>query len=983
MPPGGLRVGAGVLAVMLCAGATAALDPAKAPTQYVHDVWRVEDGLPLDQVRDIAQTPDGYLWLATAKGLTRFDGARFVTFDRRSTPPLRMDDVMSLCVDREGALWLGSEGGGLARWRQGDLVVYGAADGLVFESVGEIVADREGTIWIGTRGSGLYRFQGGRFRAFTTRDGLANDHVLALAPDRSGDLWIGTRGGVQRLSQGTLRETLTTRDGLSSDVINALHEDRQGALWIGTFSGLHRREGGRLTRVTLRDGLTHDLAGELAEDANGNLWISTFGGGLTRYRDGRFSSFRQKDGLTDDLLTSLLIDREGSLWIGTWQAGLNRLRDAPLTTFGTKEGLSHDLVRAVHEDAGGALWIATEGGGLNRLQDDRFRTYRSRDGLLSDLVFSLLADRAGRLWIGSYNGGLNRLEDGRFTTVPTPGLPRNEFVTCMLEDRSGAVWLGTFGGGVRRLADGRSTAFTHREGLSNDYVWALAEDAAGGVWIATSKGLTLHRDGVFRVFGTAEGLPDLGVWSLHADRDGDVWAGTESGLARVRDGKVFSFTTVQGLRFDEKIMQVLDDDEGHLWLGGYQGLLRVRKSELEEVAAGRRKAVTSELFGVADGMRSATCEGGTQPAAWRGRDGRLWFATTKGVVRVDPRRLHRLPPPPVSMEEVVVDGERLPGDAAGAARPLPPGRQQYEFHYTSLELGAPGRLRFRYRLDGVDDDWVDAGARRTAYYTSVPPGRHLFRVTASRGDDLWNEAAATFEFRVRPRFYQSGWFLAACGAAVALLGWAGHRYRLRRVLEVERVRTRIASDLHDDIGSSLSQIAILSEVARAQLDTPAAPAAEPLARIGALSRESVDAMGDIVWALDPQKDRLAHLAQRIRRHAGEVLSTRGIELRFEAEDGTDRHLAAETRRQVFLVFKEALHNVARHSSARQVRVGLAVAAGRLVLSVSDDGAGFEAANGSSGHGLRSMQRRAEGLHGTLDVTSAPGAGTQVRLAVPV
>ena len=661
----------------------------------------------------------------------------------------------------------------------------------------------------------------------------------------------------------------------------------QGALWIGTFTGLHRREAGRLTRITTRDGLTHDLAVELVEDADGNLWISTFGGGLTRYRDGRFSRFTEKEGLTDDLLTALLLDREGSLWIGTWQAGLNRLRDAPLTTFGAKEGLSHDLVRAVREGADGALWIATEGGGLNRLQGGRVTTYRTRDGLLSDMVFSLLGDRQGRLWIGSYNGGLNRLENGRLTAIPMPDLPRNEFVTCMLEDRSGAVWLGTFGGGLRRIADGRSTAYRQRDGLAHDYVWDLAEDTAGGLWIATNKGVTLLADGRFRVFGTAEGLPDPGVWALHADRDGDVWVATESGLARVRDGTVASFTTVQGLRFDEKILQVLDDDEGHLWLGGYQGLLRVRKSELEEVAAGRRAAVTSELFGVADGMRSATCEGGTQPAAWRGRDGRLWFATTRGVVRVDPDRLRRRPaPPPVSMEEVVVDGQTLSSGQSGAERPLPPGRQQYEFHYTSLELGASDRLRFRYRLDGVDDDWVDAGARRTAYYTSVPPGRHLFRVSASRGDDLWNEAGATFEFRVRPRFYQSWWFLAACGAAVAPPGLGGAPLSgAPRARAGAGARTRIASDLHDDIGSTCRRSPSSARwCARAVGRGRGRRLDEPLARIGALSRESVDSMSDIVWAIDPHKDRLQNLAQRMRRHASEVLPARGIELRFEADD---------------------------------------------------------------------------------------------------
>jgi ligand-binding sensor domain-containing protein len=982
--PGGLRVGAGVLAGVLCAGNAAALDPGKAITQYVHDVWRTGQGLPIDDVKDIAQTPDGYLWLATDEGLVRFDGVRFETFDRHSTPPLTPDNVYALCVDREGALWIGGEGA-LVRWHRGAFKAYGAADGFDAQMVAVIVEDPDGSLWIGTRGQGLYRWKDGRFQAYRTREGLANDHVLSLLVDRAGDLWVGTRGGAQRISKGAFREQLTSRDGLASDVVNGFYQDRGGVLWIGTFAGLHRREAGRLTRFTTRDGLSHDLVGPLLEDADGNLWIGTFGGGLTRFRDGQFKRFTAAEGLSDDLVTRMFLDRQGSLWIGTHLGGLNRLQDGALVTFGVKEGLSHDKVRAVYEDAGGALWTATQGGGLNRLQGGRVTTFRTRDGLLSDHVFSLQGDREGGLWVGSYNGGLNRLRNGRFTAIKDPALPINEFITCILEDREGTLWLGTYGGGLKSLRDGRVTTYRRQDGLSDDYIWALAEDRAGSLWIATTGGLTQRHDGGFRRFAEAEGLSDRHVWSLLADDDGVLWVGTESGLTRVREGRLFSFTSRHGLSFDEKLMQVLDDREGYLWLGGYRGLFRVQKSALEDVAAGRASSVTPLAFGVGDGMRSAVCDGSTQPAAWRGRDGRLWFSTNQGVVMTDPARLRQRPPaPPVTMEEVVVDEQRLAQVAGAAADPLPPGRRQYEFHYTSLDLRSAQRMRFRYRLDGVDDDWVDAGQRRTAYYTSVPPGRHLFRVAASRGDDLWSESPATFEFRVRPHFYQTWWFLGACALGAGLAGWAGHRYRLRRVLETERVRTRIASDLHDDIGSSLSQIAILSEVARAQLGAPAAPAAEPLARIGALSRESVDAMGDIVWALDPQKDRLTHLAQRMRRHADDVLSARGMELRFDADDrAADRPVAAELRRQVFLIFKEALHNVARHSSARQVQVGLAVADGRLVLSVADDGTGFESEAGSSGHGLRSMKRRAEGLGGTLDVKSAPGTGTRLRLAVPV
>lgn len=981
------RAGIPLLSVAaVCCGlpprVASALDPGKAITQYVHDVWRTEDGLPIDFVRDIAQTPDGYMWLATEEGLVRFDGVRFHTFDRHNTPELRRDVANALCTDREGVLWIGLEGG-LARRSRGEVTVYGPADGLPADAeIADLAEARDGGLWVATRGSGLFRFKDGRFSAYTTRDGLANDHVLSLLVDRAGDLWVGTRGGVQRLSRGEFHEHLTTRDGLAADSINGLFEDREGALWIATFSGLHRRREGRLERITTRQGLAHDIVNDFVEDEDGNLWISTFGGGLNRYRDGRFARFTSKEGLSDDLLVSLHLDREGSLWIGTHLGGLNRLRDGVLTTYGVKEGLSHDVVRAVYEDRDGALWIATQGGGLNRFQDGRFSVYRTRDGLLSDQVFSLFGDRKGRLWIGCYDGGLNSFENGRFTAYASPELPRNVFISSILEDRAGTLWLGTYGGGLKSFQEGRFRTYTTKEGLSNDYVWALAEDRAGSLWIGTTAGLTELRDGRLRRHMEKDAFS---VWSLYADGDGALWVGTEGGLTRVRDGRFATFTSRHGLQFDEKIRQVLEDGDGYLWLGSNQGLQRVRKSELEEVAAGRRASVRSILFGVADGMRSSSCEGSTQPAAWRGRDGRLWSSTTKGVVLIDPARLReRPPPPPVAMEEVLVDGRLLASGGSAAAEAVPPGRQQYEFHYTSLSLAAPKRLRFRYRLDGVDEDWVEAGGRRVAYYTNVPPGRHLFRVTASHGDEAWNEAGATFDFRVRPYFYRAWWFLSLCGLLAVLLAWAGHRYRLRRVLEMERVRTRIASDLHDDLGSSLSQIAILSEVARAQLGGQAPALGEPLARIGALSRESVDAMEDIVWAIDPHKDRLTYLSQRMRRQADEVLSARGIELLFDADESEqDRPMGAALRRQAFLVFKEALNNVVRHSGARRVEIALAVDGTALRLVVQDDGAGFDPAQTGGGHGLRSMRRRAETLGGRLDVQSAAGAGTRLTLTVPL
>jgi streptogramin lyase len=645
--------------------------------------------------------------------------------------------------------------------------------------------------------------------------------------------------------------------------------------------------------------------------------------------------------------------------------------------------LSADVVRAVLEDRDGAVWMATQGGGLSRLRNGAFTTFTKKDGLLSDQVFAIYQDRGGSFWIGSYNGGLNRWKDGRFISYATDQLPRGIFITAFHEDREGAIWIATAGGGLKRFSAGAFTSYTTKEGLSHSYVWSIVEDRDGHLWFGTDGGLSRLKDGAFQRHDPEEGWLGQALYALHADEEGSLWIGTSGGgLLRLKGGRFTRYTTGEGL-FDDTIYTILDDGLGYFWMSCNKGIFRIRKSELVELAEGKRASVGSMVYGVADGLKTAECNGSTQPAGWRSRDGRLWFTTAKGAVVVDPRQADQsVSPPEALMEEVMVESRPV---AAGEADEIPsvgPGSRQFELHYTAPGAPAPERVRFRYRVEGVDRDWVDAGTRRIAYYTSLPPGRHRFRVIAGY-DGRWNEAGgASFAFRVEPYFYQTFWFYALCAVAVSSVAWAGHRYRLERVLEMERVRTRIASDLHDDIGSSLSQIAILSEVARARAGAEG-PVAEPLERIATLSRESVDAMGEIVWAIDPHRDAPAHLTKRMRRLASDLLPARGIELRFEASDAPNVHLHADVRREVFLVFKEALHNILRHGNASSVSVGVTVSPRDLRLVVSDDGRGFDTSEASDGHGLASMSRRARSLGGTLSVTSAPGRGTRLELKVPL
>ena len=955
-----------------------ALDPAKRITQYVFDSWQLRDGLPVSGVRSIAQTPDGYMWFGTEEGLVRFDGVRFTTFARDDRQrPFTID---SMLVDHDGALWLGTTAG-LVLWKHGVAASYTTRDGLAHNAVRCLYEDRQHVIWVCTRG-GLSRFDRSRFTTYTRRDGLPHETVNDVVQGRDGSFWIGAAEGLSRWKDDRF-QVFTTSQGLASNAVQVLLEDRAGTLWAAAFEGLTRIAGADVRTFTSADGLPPAAIRDLEEDRSGSLWISTHGGGLARLREGRIERFTKEHGLAGDLLRDIHLDHHGALWLSTSYAGIGRLKDSPFTAYTTREGLGYDPVRAVLEGRDGSVWVATHGGGLSRIGQASITTYTVSHGLLSDVVFALHADRSGRLWIGSYNGGLNIFQDGRFVAVASEHLPRHHNITAILQDRSDNVWITTWGGGLKRYAAGAFTTFTTRDGLSSDYLSTIIERKDGSLWVGGRDGLTSLAHGRFARHAPPGGWSTHDVSSLYEDHDATLWIGSSGrGLVRFKGGEFTAYTTDEGL-FDNTVFSILDEG-GRLWMSSNRGVWRVSKLELNELAEGKRTAITSVSYGVADGMKAAECNGGSQPAAWRGQDGRMWFATARGAVVVHPSAaVDPIEPVQVLVEEVLAEGRVVSRAGEMAISRVPAGSQRFEFHYTAPDRTAPERLQFRYRLDGVDDEWIEAGTRRVAYYTRLPPGAQRFRVEAVDRGQPWTAAgAASFGFTLQPHFYQTWWFYGMCATAVGAALWAGHRVRLKQVLDMERIRTRIASDLHDDIGSSLSQIAILSEVAHA-IAAPDTKVLQPLQRIARLSRESIDAMSDIVWAVDPHRNMPSDLAARMRRFASDMLPPRGIELDFDARDEASPSLNPELRRQVYLVFKEAVSNIVRHSEASRASIQLAVSGTRLRLRIEDNGRGFSAGSERDGLGLRTMTERAKRLGGTLDLVAADGEGVRLDLSVPV
>src|SRR5262245_31850831 len=794
--------------------------PAALASAYSIDVWKAENGLPQNSVQAIVQTRDGYLWLGTQEGLVRFDGVQFTIFDAGNTKTLKSSYIRALCEDPAGSLWIGTDGGGLSRFRDGVFTGYTTADGLSHNTVSSLADDADGGLWVGTYGGGLsHRDGAGGFRALTTRDGLPSNLVKAVHRSREGSVWIGTDGsGLGRWKDGALT-SYGVGDSVARNTINAIREDARGQLWIGTSGGIYRFKGGRFTPAAIGGAGASAAVYAITEDRDGGLWIGTGGKGLHRLGEdggGKAASFGLAEGLSNEIVYAIVQDREGSVWVGTGGGGLDRLRRGPFSSVSTRRGLSHDQTSAVLEDRDGVLWIGTWGGGLNRLQGRAREAYTSRRGLSSDIVSSLFEDRRGDLWIGTYGAGLNRLRDGTITTYDHSKGLANDTVWGLCEDRDGVLWIGT-SGGLSRREHGVFRSYTSRDGLSNDMVRAV-HCGATGVWLGTNGGGLLHlENGRFVSYTTKDGLASDLVYAIYEDTHGVLWIGTGGGLSRYESGTLTSFTTQDGL-CESRVFQILEDRNGYLWMSSNKGISRVARKDLETFARTRGGGgrIGCTLYGLAAGMKSAECSGGSQPAGWKTRDGSLWFPTIEGVVVIDPDRTRTSGiAPPVVIETVLVDKSPASSGGNRVYAELPPGSGELEFHYAALSFLDPDKIRFQYRLEGFDEDWIDAGTRRAAYYTNIPPGAYRFRVKACNSDGLWNETGAAFDLRLRPHVYETRTFLGGVLLGGVLLAFALYRLRVKSLKSRERELGRLVRDRTRDLAEATRS---LEEANRRQAD---------------------------------------------------------------------------------------------------------------------------------------------------------------------
>lgn len=968
--------------------------------QYRFDSWTTDNGLPQNGVRAITQTPDGYLWFTTFDGLVRFDGVKFTVFDKNNTKGIINNRFVVVSAFEDGSVWAGTEAGDLTVYRDGSFISYSneiIPDTQIFGFFG----DADGTVLFETDKS-IYKLIDDKF-VFVRHN--ENDGTLKKIHKGHFAHW-----------EIYLDKTLRSKDGAvkvypiaikNIDYYNDnIFEDENGDFWVGDFDKLIRFSvDGGVNEYGIDDGYPKDgMAHRFWRDADGSLWFATGrfqipGVGLVRFKDGKFKIFGAAEGLSDNHIFSVFKDREGTTWLAT-DGGLNRLQRQIISSLSKANGMAENEVYPILRALDGTIYIGTTRG-LSRYKDDKFSqidlSFADRYNATPSIQ-SLWEDASGRLWVGCLgalfiveNGKVRRLE-GLFDGTRT--------VSAIRSDRFGNVWLGTEYEGVVQYKDGKVVAkYSTKQGLPSSDVKAIYEAKDGKLWFGTYGGLSIAECEAqnvncrIKTYTTKDGLTSNSVRSIYEDAEGTFWIGTyDGGLSRFKDGKFFNFNTSNGL-FNNGVFATVEDERGNFWISSNKGIYRVNKNALNDFADGKITRYESSAYGKQDGMLSTECNGGRQPSAMKTKDGKIWFPTLEGVAIVDPNAIEINPiPPPVEIESVAVDRANV--DFKQAVQ-IQPSNVYIDINYTSLSLIKSDQIHFRYKLEGLDKEWIDAGTRRTVNYTHLPPGEYVFRVIAANVDGVWNTEGKSIKIVVLAPFYKTWKFIVGLIFCVIGLGFLVYTYRIRQLKKLntaqevfsrkliesqEKERKRIAQELHDGLGQNLLVIKN-----RALLGLAVNGKDKSDEQFGEIKESVTDALSEvrsIAYNLRPLHIERLGLTSTIEEMIEQVDDASGIKINCDIER-IDNIFTSENEINFYRIVQECLNNIVKHSQAGRASVTIQRERQNIVLTIKDDGHGFDTSEvkGKQGLGLNGITERVKMLGGTFLIESEIGKGTTVLVEI--
>ena len=982
-----------------------------AQAQYRFDHWTVDDGLPQNSVYGIVQTGDGYLWLATLDGLARFDGVRFAIFNKSNSPGISNNRFVSLFEDAHGDLWAGTEESGIVRFHAGRFSNYGVGEGV--SRISWLGGDADGNVLSFLSESRVIHFVDGKFSPFDARANLSETARVASRQTVRAVCFLGKPADFSSCYLNGRRLSFSPGDGLPDYKLRSAAQDADGNFWLLTDRReLVRVENGKTVRFfNAADGLpkfpldfvTGAKISLVSWDEQDSLWLTDL---ETMHNELLLKTPADAPAEQEDIYPPYLEgerafymfqtsyqDGEGNFWFGTERGGLYRARKQVVTTFSKNEGLTETNVYPIYEEADGTLLVGTTRG-LFTLNNGSFAVVKSTEDFY---VQAIGKDVDGRILVSNYNNLYVR-EANRFVPFLKGQIPASDFIYAIHTDRENQLWIGG-DKGLIRYSDGTATRFTTADGLAGDDVKVIIEARSGGLWIGTYGGLSRLDNGQLTSWTESDGLPSRSIRALYEDADGTLWIGTyDGGLARFKDGKFTRYTTKTGLPNDGAF-QILEDDSRNFWISSNRGIYRVSRDELNEFADGRRGGVTAIAYGKSDGMLNAECNGGRSPAGIRARDGRLWFPTQDGVAVIDPREIKaNSQPPPVVIETVKIDNElsEPPAVAGGSDIVIQPSQQNFEIQYTALSFINSENLQFKYKLEGLDDDWIDAGTRRLAYFSHVAPGEYTFRVIAANSDGVWNEQGATLKIVVLSPFYRTWWFLTLAVFVIAALAFLLFKRRVaqinlkhaaelafsRRLIDSqEQERKRLAAELHDGLGQNLIIIKNRAMLGMRKGDDKERVMKE-FDSISESAAQAIEEVREITNNLRP------HLLDRLglTRSINAMLKKVSGVVEIESEIGSIDNLFSEAGEiSVYRIVQESLNNVIKHSNAASVRVVIKQAENTVLIRIEDDGAGFdfEAAKSKSGFGLVGLKERTELLNGEISIDSKIGEGTKIKVKIPI
>lgn len=768
--------------------------------------FNANDGLSQNTVNSILQTADGYLWLATQEGLSRFDGVSFSNYTQFDPLSFNTGYVTALAGGRDGSLLVGLSKDGVLRLRGERFVPLCRVPELARVTTNAIVETTDGTVWIGSD-NGLFQVRGGRTRRYGIEDGLRDIQIGALLPDDRGGLWIGTaEGGLSHLQNGRIT-TRTSAEGLPSDRVWALSRAPGHDLLFGAGGTLCSLQQGVLSIHRFADVMPGDYIRTLTIDRKGGIWAGFYTSGLRIHRsDGSNERLRFNE------VISSAIDHEGNVWIGCGGAGIFRFQERYLHYLGAREGLTRPPLWSVLQTRDGAIWMTTNGGGLAVYQDGKMRMYTPQNGFPSMIPTTLCQTRDGTLWVGDNEGRLSRWLGDRFVSIQLGERMQQRVIFSIYEDSRGHLWVAS-AQGLFHSQDRQSFArYSTRDGLVDDSVRTVMEDHAGALWIVTDAGLSKFQQGRFTSWTQREGLPVPGLLSIHIDADNHLWLGSRFGGLVHFDGRRFTtITTRQGL-FNDIVFAIVDDRQGRFWMSCNKGVFYVFPQELADFVAGKVSRIRSYPLGVEDGLTEAECNGGRTPAGILNDRGEICFPSMAGLllIKTGQKKKNSIPPPLV-IESVTFDQQTRIVHPTSPSLRFGPGRGEIEIHYTALSYTNPAKVMFRYRLEGYDKEWVEAGTRRTAFYTNLPPGKYAFRVTACNNDEVWHPSGVSLAIDIRPAFYQTNWFQALLGLLLASLLGGGVTLRIHAFRKKQRELARLVAERTADLRQANVELASANE----------------------------------------------------------------------------------------------------------------------------------------------------------------------------